>query len=209
MPYAIELECPKCHRRYPLGNWFEDKCGFRLRIIYDLETRNDQISREDIKQVPISHWKYRAFFPVEKSQNELTTGEGGTGLIRARRLGEKFGLKNIYLKLEHINPSGSFKDRPISVGVSVALENNATALSAASSGNAASSLASYGAKAGIKTIVFVPERTSSSKVAQLITLGATVIRVSGDEETSHLKSSSNWSGRLRTGFYAILGPGDS
>ncbi|MHA2272625.1 MAG: threonine synthase [Candidatus Hodarchaeales archaeon] len=183
MPYAIELECPKCKRHYPLGYWLKHKCGFRLRIIYDLEARNDQISRDNIKKAPVSHWKYRAFFPVEKTQNELTTGEGGTALVRAHRLGEKFGLKNLYLKLEHTNPSGSFKDRPISVGVSVAFENNATALSAASSGNAASSLASYGAKAGIKTVVFVPERASSSKVAQLVTLGATVVRVSGDEES--------------------------
>ncbi|MFW9915335.1 MAG: threonine synthase [Candidatus Thorarchaeota archaeon] len=183
MPFAIELECPKCHKRYFLQNWLEDKCGFRLRIIYDLEARNQNVSKEEIKATPLSHWKYRGFFPLEQAENELTTGEGGTRLIRSRRLGSKFGLKHLYLKLEHTNPSGSFKDRPISVGASVALENNATALSAASSGNAASSLASYGAKAGIKTVVFVPERASSSKVAQLVTLGATVVRVSGDEES--------------------------
>ncbi|MFX0116230.1 MAG: threonine synthase [Candidatus Hodarchaeota archaeon] len=181
MPFAIELECPKCHKRYSLQNWLEDKCGFRLRIIYDLESRNENISKEEIKSAPISHWKYRSFFPLEKAENELTTGEGGTQLIKSRRLGNELGLKHLYFKLEHTNPSGSFKDRPISVGASVAFENNALALCAASSGNAAASLASYGAKAGIKTVVFVPERASSSKVAQLITLGAIVVRVSGDE----------------------------
>ncbi|MFQ5980758.1 MAG: threonine synthase [Candidatus Heimdallarchaeota archaeon] len=183
MPFAIELECPKCHQRYPLQEWLKDQCGYRLRIIYDLESRNNSISKEKIKSEPISHWKYRPFFPVEMKKNEQTIGEGSTPLVKAHRLGENLGLKNLFLKLEQTNPSGSFKDRPISVGVSVAYENHASTLSAASSGNAAASLASYGAKAGIPAVVFVPERASSSKVAQLITLGATVVRVSGDEDS--------------------------
>ena len=181
--FAMELECPKCKKRYPLQDWLKDTCGFRLRIVYDLEARNNALSKDKLKSQPISHWKYRSFFPVEEQKNELSIGEGNTSLVKSKRLGKQLGLKNLYFKLEYTNPSGSFKDRPISVGSSVALEQKATTLTAASSGNAAASLSSFGAKSGIRTVVFVPERASLSKVAQLVTLGATVVRVSGGEDS--------------------------
>ncbi|MHA2249652.1 MAG: pyridoxal-phosphate dependent enzyme [Candidatus Kariarchaeaceae archaeon] len=183
MPFAIELECPKCKKRYPLQEWLKDQCGFRLRILYNLEARNDHVSREELELAQLTHWKYRDFFPLENREYELTIGEGGTRLIKSSRFANKLGLKHLFFKVEISNPSGSFKDRPISVGASVAYENNAPALSAASSGNAAASLSSYGAKAGLKTVVFVPERASISKVAQLVTLGAIVVRVSGGEDS--------------------------
>ena len=181
--FAIELVCPKCKKTYSLDNWLEDTCGFRLRIKYDLDKRINSVSKEKIKTEKISHWKYREFFPVEKRESELSIGEGNTSLVKSKRLASKLGLKKLYFKLEYTNPSGSFKDRPISVGASVAYEQNATTLTAASSGNAAASLSSFGAKSGIKTVVFVPERASLSKVAQLVTLGATVVRVSGGEDS--------------------------
>lgn len=181
--FAIELQCPKCHKTYPLQHWLDDTCGFRLRITYDLDKRNNSLSKNDFKNEPISHWKYRNFFPVENIKNEISIGEGNTSLVKSKRLATKLGLKNLFFKLEYTNPSGSFKDRPISVGTSVALENNASTLTAASSGNAAASLASFGAKSGIRTVVFVPERASLSKVAQLVTLGAQVVRVSGGEDS--------------------------
>jgi threonine synthase len=181
--HAIELECPKCKKTYPLQDWLQDPCGFRLRIKYDIESRNNSISKETIKNSPISHWKYRQFFPVENHKSEISIGEGNTSLVKSKRLAEKLGLKNLFFKLEYLNPSGSFKDRPISVGASIAYENNATTLTAASSGNAAASLSSFGAKSGLRTVVFVPERASLSKVAQLVTLGATVVRVSGGEDS--------------------------
>lgn len=181
--YATELFCPKCHNTYSLDQYKEDQCGFRLRIKYDLEARNNDLSIGQIKNNPISHWKYRQFFPTSDLKYETSLGEGNTALVKANRLAKKLNLKRLYLKLELNNPSGSFKDRPISVGVSVAREQQATTLSAASSGNAAASLSSLGAKAGIRTVVFVPERASLSKVAQLATLGATVVRVSGGDDS--------------------------
>ena len=88
------------------------------------------------------------------------------------------GLKNLYFKLELNNPSGSFKDRPISIGVSKAKEFQATTLTAASSGNAAAALATLGARGGFEVVVFVPEHAPQGKIAQLSFLGAKVIRVS-------------------------------
>ncbi len=132
MPYAIDLECPKCHKRYDLQNWLDDTCGFRLRINYDIDARNEVVSREEYSFVPLSHWKYRDFFPLKNPEFELTIGEGGTRLVKSSNLADELGLKHLFFKIEISNPSGSFKDRPISVGASVAYENDAPALAAAS-----------------------------------------------------------------------------
>ncbi|MHA2106028.1 MAG: pyridoxal-phosphate dependent enzyme, partial [Candidatus Hodarchaeales archaeon] len=179
--FEQDLKCPKCQKTYDLDSWLKDSCGFRLRVNYDKEARNRSISKEDYQTGSITHWKYKKFFPVKDEKNIISIGEGGTSLVKSKRLTKDFGLNQLYFKLEHTNPSGSFKDRPISVGASVGLEQRTKVLSAASSGNAAASLASFGAKAGINTVVFVPDRSSQSKVSQLITLGATVVRVSAKE----------------------------
>ncbi len=180
MPFAVELKCEVCNKTYGLQNWLEDTCGYRLRVVYDKEARANSVSKIKYQNnLAISHWRYSQFFPVNDPKYRLTIGEGGTKLVQSKRLADELGLHNLYFKLESGNPSGSFKDRPISVGASVAYENNAEVISAASSGNAAAALSSYAAKAGMKAVVFVPERASQSKVSQLVTLGATVVRVQG------------------------------
>ncbi|MCY3413711.1 MAG: threonine synthase [Candidatus Heimdallarchaeota archaeon] len=183
MPFAKNLRCPICNKEYGMHDWRQDTCGFRLRIQYNMEERANTANKSEIKGKPLSHWKYWQFFPLNNQDNQVSIGEGGTNLVKSKRLGEKWGLKNLYFKLELSNPSGSFKDRPISIGVSMAKENGASTVSAASSGNAAASLSSLGAKAGMDVVVFVPERASAAKVAQLVTLGAKVIRVSGGEDS--------------------------
>ncbi|MHA2099440.1 MAG: threonine synthase [Candidatus Kariarchaeaceae archaeon] len=182
MPFAVELKCEVCNKTYDLQNWLEDTCGFRLRVVYDKEARVNAVSKIKYQNnLAISHWRYSPFFPVNDPNYRLTIGEGGTKLVQSTRLAPELGLHSLYFKLESGNPSGSFKDRPISVGASVAYENNAEIISAASSGNAAAALSSYAAKAGMKAVVFVPERASQSKVSQLVTLGATVVRVQAGE----------------------------
>ena len=183
--YDPLLKCPKCDKSVPEEQFLTESCGcgFRLRINFNYERLNDLITKEKLQRRPFTHWRYREFFPIRKQQNITNLGCGGTPLISSRRLGkEKFGLKNLYFKIETGNPSGSFKDRPISVGVSKGVELNAEILTAASSGNAAAALATYGARAGKKVVVFVPEHTSQGKLSQLAYLGATVIRVKEEVE---------------------------
>ena len=108
-------------------------------------------------------------------------GEGGTPLIKATRLAEKYGLKELYIKDETRNPTGSFKDRSMSVSVAKAVELGVKVATTASSGNAAAALAAYSAKANIKTVAFVLSTVSESKVAQLKLYGASVIKVRGIE----------------------------
>ena len=183
--YDPSLKCPKCDKSVPEEQFLTESCGcgFRLRINFNYERLKELITKEKLQRRPFTHWRYREFFPIRKQQNITNLGCGGTPLLSSRRLGkEKFGLKNLYFKIETGNPSGSFKDRPISVGVSKGVELNAEILTAASSGNAAAALATYGARAGKKVIVFVPEHTPKGKLAQLAYLGATVIRVKEDVE---------------------------
>ncbi|UCE13291.1 MAG: threonine synthase [Candidatus Heimdallarchaeota archaeon] len=178
--YDPYLECPKCRKTVLESQFLTDKCkcGFRLRIKFNYEKLKEIISKPELNRRPFSHWRYKEFFPIRDPMSIVNLGGGGTPLLPSRKLGKtKFNLKNLYFKVETGNPSGSFKDRPISIGVSKGVELNAEILTAASSGNAAAALATYGARAGKKVVVFVPEYASEGKLSQLAYLGATVIRV--------------------------------
>jgi threonine synthase len=93
--------------------------------------------------------RYRQFLPVSDATPRLSLGEGATPLVAAPRLGERIGVPNLCLKLEGLNPTGSFKDRGMVVAVSKAIEAGATSIICASTGNTSASAAAYGAAAGI------------------------------------------------------------
>src|SRR3954470_11002631 len=92
--------------------------------------------------------RYRAFLPITDATPALTLGEGFTPLVHLRRFGERFGMTQLYAKVEGQNPTGSFKDRGMVVAVSKALEEGAQAIICASTGNTSASAAAYGAAAG-------------------------------------------------------------
>ncbi len=109
----------------------------------------------------------------------VTLGEGGTPLLRAERLSERFGVE-LWLKWEGANPTGSFKDRGMSVAVTRAIEAGATRLVCASTGNTAASSAAYAARAGIEAvIVVVAGAAASAKLIQVRAVGATIVEVEG------------------------------
>jgi len=109
----------------------------------------------------------------------ITLGEGGTPLLRAPRLSERFGVE-LWLKWEGANPTGSFKDRGMSVAVTRAVEAGATRLVCASTGNTAASCAAYAARAGLEAvIVVVAGAAASSKLVQVRAVGATIVEVEG------------------------------
>ena len=123
--------------------------------------------------------RYRDRLPVGPATPPLTLGEGGTPLIRARRLGERIGVE-LYLKFEGMNPTGSFKDRGMAVAVAKAVENGATGIICASTGNTAASAAAYGARAGLLTVVLCPAGAiAAAKLAQSRAVGAKVLEVRG------------------------------
>jgi len=182
--YDPILICPKCKKKIQEKEFISKKCncGFRLRLNFNYEQLKEAISKTLLSKRIFNHNRYVEFFPIQNPTNLIQSGTGGTSLIKSHYIAKKLGLKNLYFKLENQNPSGSFKDRPISIGVSKAKEFGAKTLTAASSGNAGAALATFGAKANKKVVVFVPEVTTLEKLAQLTLLGAKVIRVKNMQE---------------------------
>lgn len=153
------------------------KCDGLLEIAYDWS--GIPISRKDFKGIPLSVWKYKALLPVKREP--VTTNEGGTPLYKCDRLAGKIGIDNFFVKHEGLNPTGSFKDRGMTVGVSKALELGMKTVACASTGNTSASLAIYGAKAGIPVVVLLPAgKVAMGKVAQAMMHGAKVLSIRGN-----------------------------
>jgi threonine synthase len=173
-----QLKCAKCGKEYTNKDVPpNDGCGGRIDISFDLEELKEIFTRQSVEQRKGGLWKYFELMPLRKRESIVTLGEGNTPLLRSSRLGDQLKLGNLFLKIETTNPSGSFKDRPICVGVSRAYEDGAETVSAASSGNAAASMSTYAARAGMQAVVFVPEDAPAGKLIHLRTLGAHVFRV--------------------------------
>src|SRR6185436_2702790 len=175
------LRCPKCGHEEVSRTVFQ--CA-ECRSILEIQVNIDHLIRSDYETMRLSRdrsiWRWFDFFPVEKRSSIVSLGEGDTPLIHARRLGEKIGVANFYLKNDTVLPTGSLKDRSNSVGISVAREWGVKTAAVMSTGNAAASVAAYAAAAGIESIVMVPKGTAPSKIVQARVYGATVIVVDGD-----------------------------
>ncbi|ATZ61333.2 MAG: threonine synthase [Methanosarcinales archaeon Met12] len=172
------LECIECKTQYPDSEIIYrcPRCGGLLDVIYDYS--NIDISAQNLKQPP-SVWKYRALLPIKGEPVSLY--EGGTPLYECGRLADEVGIRKLYVKHEGLNPSGSFKDRGMTVGVSKALELGMQTVACASTGNTSASLAIYAAKAGISAVVLLPTgKVAMGKVAQALMHGARVISIKGN-----------------------------
>ena len=126
--------------------------------------------------------KYREYLPVSDSTEIITLCEGNTPLIKAENLAKKIGLDcEIYLKYEGSNPTGSFKDRGMTMAVTKAKEEGSHAIICASTGNTSAAAAAYGAKAGLKTYVLIPDGyIALGKLSQAMMYGAKVIAINGN-----------------------------
>jgi threonine synthase len=123
--------------------------------------------------------RYRERLPVDESTPVVSLGEGSTPLLRAPRLSERLGVE-LYLKWEGANPTGSFKDRGMTLAISKALEAGVSTVICASTGNTAASAAAYAARAGLTAVVLQPHgAVAAAKVAQAGALGARVVQVRG------------------------------
>ncbi|MGH9181015.1 MAG: threonine synthase, partial [Acidimicrobiales bacterium] len=134
---------------------------------------------------PVTAWPgvidaYREFLPVTGATPVVTLYEGNTPLIPAPRLSERVGV-SVWLKYEGLNPTGSFKDRGMTLAISKAVEEGATAVVCASTGNTSASAAAYAARAGIGCIVLIPEgHIALGKLAQALIHGARVLQIRGN-----------------------------
>lgn len=126
--------------------------------------------------------EYHDFFPVSEKTPIITLLEGNTPLIMANNLIKRLNIDlELYLKFDGANPTGSFKDRGMTLAVSKALEEGAHAIICASTGNTSASASAYAAKAGIKAIVIIPEgKIAIGKLIQAMIHGAVVIQIKGN-----------------------------
>jgi threonine synthase len=173
------LGCVNCGATYPADEIIYNckKCGHLLAVRYPID--EIAVSKAVWDRRPISVWRYRELLPVRIEP--VTLQEGGTPLYHLKRLGEEMGLPNLYAKHEGMNPSGSFKDRGMTVGVSMALQLGKKSVACASTGNTSASLAVYAAKAGIPAVVLLPAgKVAVGKIAQALMHGARVISVRGN-----------------------------
>jgi len=172
-----ELRCIACGHVSPfsLRRIFCERCGDLLEVRVEA---SEVFNREKLLGRVNSMWRYVELLP--DFRRPVTMGEGMTRLVRCERLADALGVRELYVKLEGMNPTGSFKDRGISVGVTVALEAGARRVICASTGNTSASLAAYAARAGIECVVLIPKgRIASGKLFQARLFGATICEVSG------------------------------
>ncbi|MGB9842167.1 MAG: threonine synthase [Candidatus Bathyarchaeales archaeon] len=175
--------CINCGSKYEIDEivYFCRKCGDILEIKYEQKEMSKALKRSGWRNAPLSVWRYRDFMPINDPTKIVSLNEGGTGLHPCLRLAKHLGLRELYVKNEGENPTGSFKDRGMTVGVTKAVELGVKSVICASTGNTSASLAAYAAKAGIQCAVLIPTgKIAYGKLSQAMIYGAKVIQVRGN-----------------------------
>ncbi len=176
-------ECINCGSKYGINEivYFCKKCGDLLEIKYDHGELTGALRESEWRNAPLSVWRYRDFMPISDFSKIVSLNEGGTGLHPCQRLGKHLGIRRLYVKNEGENPTGSFKDRGMTVGVTKAVELGVRSVICASTGNTSASLAAFAAKAGLQCAVLIPSgKIAYGKLAQAMIYGAKVIQVRGN-----------------------------
>ena len=179
--YITELECTYCHETYSADEPHRvcDECGKVLYARYDLDGAARALDRNALRDRPANMWRYFEVMPIRDEANVITLGEGYTPIFQAKRLGAEFGCKDLLIKDEGLNPTGSFKARGLSAAVSKAKELGLTRLTMPSAGNAAGAMAAYAAKGGIEAYVFMPKDVPDSNRKEVAITGGNLTLVDG------------------------------
>lgn len=178
--FAKNLYCPKCGKEYSLKEVHHlCECGAPLLVAYDLEAARRVLRRDTFAGREASLWRYRELLPVMDDRNIVTLGEGVTPLLPLSRAGEKIGIDGLYIKDEGVIPTGTFKARGAAVGVSRAKELGVETIAMPTNGNAGAAWAVYGAKAGIRSVIVMPEDAPSITRNECAAAGADLYLVRG------------------------------
>jgi len=177
--YVEGLKCRECERTYALAPQHVcDFCFGPLEVVYDMAAVASEISRESIAAGPASLWRYAPLLPAPL-EDRVDLGAGFTRLVEAPRLAAELGLKKLWLKNDGGNPTHSFKDRVVSVALSVARSFGFEVASCASTGNLANSVAAHAAAAGMRSVVLIPHDLEAGKIAATTIYGGDVLAVDG------------------------------
>jgi len=194
-PETISLQCLECGHSYPPDEVrYLCDCGGLLDVWHNLEALRPRVSRglfdgrlsgaPGPRVAPTTNsgvWRYREIILPTTIGNIVSRPEGNTPLYEHSKLADFTGLGNFFLKHEGENPTGSFKDRGMTVGVTQAKIIGATAVACASTGNTSASMAAYAARAGIPALIFIPAgKIAAGKLAQALAYGAHTLQIQGD-----------------------------
>ncbi|MEI7859033.1 MAG: threonine synthase [Acidimicrobiales bacterium] len=179
MDFVSGLRCRECGRTYPAEALHVcDYCFGPLEVTYDYERVTATITRERIAAGPRTIWRYGDLLPVA-DPNPVDLGAGFTPLVRADRLAAELGLGELWIKDDTANPTGSFKDRVVSVALTKARQLGFKIAACASTGNLANSVAAHAARAGMDSVVLIPHDLEKAKVTMTSVYGGRVFAVEG------------------------------
>jgi len=177
--YVTGLRCRECARTYPAEALHVcDFCFGPLEVDYDYERIAAVVSRKQIAAGPQTIWRYAPLLPVDDPA-PIDLGTGCTPLVRADRLAAELGLRDLWLKNDTTNPTGSFKDRVVSVALTKARQLGFKVAACASTGNLANSVAAHAARAGMVSVVFIPHDLEMAKIVTTAVYGGHLIAVEG------------------------------
>jgi threonine synthase len=173
------LQCKECHEQYPLdARYVCDRCFGPLEVKYDFSGLDPDGARRKIQAGPRSIWRYSDFLPFEsRPPAPLTTGT--TPLLKADRLAERLGLREVYVKNDAANPTHSFKDRVVSIALAKARELGYKVVACPSTGNLANAVAAHAAANGLESYVFIPADLEEQKILATGVYGTTLVKVRG------------------------------
>ncbi len=192
---TIFLQCLDCKKEYPADEVrYRCDCGGLLDVRHNLDALRPMVSRQlfdgrgrtapKVQFNPHTDsgvWRYQELILPVPPAEIVSRGEGNTALYRHQKLSEYTGVTDFYAKHEGENPTGSFKDRGMTVGTTQAKRIGARAVACASTGNTSASLASYAAKAGLPALVFIPKgKIAAGKLSQALAYGAKTLQIDGD-----------------------------
>ncbi|HEX2892704.1 MAG TPA: threonine synthase [Marmoricola sp.] len=175
---ATDLVCRECGATQELGPYYAcQECFGPLEVGYDFPA----VTREQIESGPRNIWRYKALLPVpEDIESSPHTEPGFTRLLRADNLAQELGLAKLWVKDDSTNPTNSFKDRVVACALSAARELGAKVFACPSTGNLANAVAAAGARAGIKTVVFIPSNLEQPKQVNSAVFTDSLVAVEGN-----------------------------
>lgn len=158
---ATALSCRECGTKVDLGPYYAcPECFGPLEIAYDFP----RITRAEIESGPRNIWRYKSLLPVPSDIEDSPNMEPGfTRLLQANNLGNALGIDKLWVKDDSTNPTNSFKDRVVACALSAAREFHSKVFACPSTGNLANAVAAAGARAGLKTVVFIPSNLEKPK----------------------------------------------
>jgi threonine synthase len=177
--FVEALRCRECGRAYPVEALHAcDYCFGPLEVVYDYAAIAASTSRERIAAGPPTIWRYAPLLPADPA-DPVDLGAGFTPLVRAERLAAELGLGELWVKNDTLNPTGSFKDRVVSVALTKARELGFKVAACASTGNLANSVAAHAALAGMEAYVFIPADLEPAKVIATAVFAPRLVAIEG------------------------------